>query len=193
MKLDDLMKFTEVLNTFRRVERVLYVPGTDRLENDVEHSYHLAMLAWFILTAEKTDLDLDLVIRYALIHDLVEAYAGDTYTYSTDKQHLESKKEREHAALKRLQGEFPLHADMFRAIESYERRDDRESRFVYALDKIQPVIHINLDNGRMYREKGVTIEMLYEEKKDKVALSPEIVPYFDELMAFLKEKEKELF
>ena len=53
-------------------------------------------------------------------------------------------------------------------IEQYEAREDKESRFVYALDKIQPMLNIYTDGGRTWKEKGVTIDMLVEYKKEKV-------------------------
>lgn len=193
MRLEDILKFAEMLNAFRRVERIVYANGADRLENDSEHSYHLAMLAWHIADSGKLDLDKNLIIKYALVHDLVEVYAGDTYLYSEDREHTESKIDREHQALIRLKKEFPFGEDMFAAIDRYEKREDRESRFVYVLDKMQPIIQIYLDDGRMWKEKKVTLQMLFEKKKDKVALSPEIKPYFDELMALLQEKEETLF
>lgn len=193
MKLENVLEFAQMLNAFRQVERVVYVNGSDRLENDSEHSYHLAMLAWYIADSGKLDLDKDLIIKYALVHDLVEVYAGDTYLYSEDREHRESKIDREHQALLRLKEEFPFCEDMFSIIDRYEKREDRESRFIYVLDKMQPIIQIYLDDGRMWKEKNVTLQMLFEKKKDKVALSPEVRPYFDELMALLKAEEKELF
>lgn len=193
MKLDTLLKFTEMLNAFRRVERVMYINGTDRMENDSEHSYHLAMLAWYIVSSEKLSLDIDLILRYALVHDLVEVYAGDTYAFSDDNDHLDSKIGREHEALVRLKKEFPLGNDIFSLVDRYEKRDDRESRFVYVLDKLQAVVQIYLDKGRILKEKNITFQMFLKYKKDKAGLSPEIKPYFDELVVLMKEKEKELF
>jgi putative hydrolases of HD superfamily len=193
MKLKTLLEFAEMLNAFRRVERVVYVNGTDRMENDSEHSYHLAMFAWYIASSEKLSLDLDLILKYALVHDLVEVYAGDTYVFSEDKKHLDSKIGRENEALDRLKKEFPFCNEIFSLVEQYEKREDNESRFVYALDKLQPIIQIYLDQGRIWKEKNVTFQMFLEHKKDKIALSPEIQPYFDELTTLLKEKEKELF
>jgi putative hydrolases of HD superfamily len=193
MKLETLLEFAEMLNAFRRVERVIYVNGTDRMENDSEHSYHLAMFAWYIVSSEKLSLDLDLILKYALVHDLVEVYAGDTYVFSRDKEHLDSKIGREREALVRLKKEFPLCNEIFSLVERYEKHDDRESRFVYALDKLQPVIQIYLDGGRIWKENNVTFQMFLERKKDKIALSPEIKPYFEELTVFFKEKEKKLF
>lgn len=187
MKLDTLLKFTEMLNAFRRVERMMYINGTDRMENDSEHSYHLAMLAWYIVSSEKLSLDIDLILRYALVHDLVEVYAGDTYAFSDDKEHLDSKIGREHEALVRLKKEFPLGNDIFSLVDRYEKRDDRESRFVYVLDKLQTVVQIYLDKCRIWKEKNVTFQMFLKYKKDNAGLSPELKPHFDELVELMKE------
>ncbi|MBP5993891.1 MAG: HD domain-containing protein [Candidatus Moranbacteria bacterium] len=192
-KLQNLLDFTGMLDAFRRVERVIYVNGADRMENDSEHSYHLAMLAWYIADAEGLDMDRDLILRYALVHDIAEVYAGDTYIYSTDTALLGSKGERERAALERLEKEFPDFPDLVALAHRYERREDRESRFVYALDKLEPVLHILQNERRIWRDKGITLEQLIRSKREKIAISPEIEPYFDELILVLTAREKELF
>ncbi len=127
------------------------------------------------------------------MHDFVEVYAGDTYIYSTNQEELDSKEEREKKAAERLQKELPEFKDLHKLINIYEKRGDEESRFVYALDKIQPVLNIYTDGGRTWKEKGITIKMLVDHKKDKVALSPEIASCFEELVALLKKEEKQLF
>jgi putative hydrolase of HD superfamily len=191
--LEKLLSFAKILTELQAVERVIRVRGSERYENDVEHSYSLAMLAWYILDTGKFPLDRDRVFRYALAHDLVEVYAGDTYLYSEDKAFLASKPERERLAAERLLTEFPEVPEMHAAISGYVTKEDTESRFVYALDKIEPILKIYLDGGETWQQKGVTLDMLYASKKDKVALSPEIQPYFDELMALLRKEEKQLF
>ncbi len=191
--LNSLLSFARVLGELQAVERVIRVRNSKRWENDVEHSYSLAMLAWYILDTEQLPLDRDLVFRYALAHDLVEVYAGDTYLYSEDQALLASKPERERLAAERLLAEFPEVPEMHAAIRGYVTKEDAESRFVYALDKIEPILKIYLDGGRTWQEKGITLEMLYKSKKDKVTLSPEIQPYFDDLIALLRKEEKQLF
>ena len=192
-RLEKLLGFSGMLDAFRLVERVTYANGTDRMENDTEHSYNLAMLAWYIVDSTRLDLDRDRILRYALVHDLDEVYAGDTYIYSADAAHLASKMEREAAALKRLEEEFPDFPDLHEAAHRYELREDRESRFVYALDKIHPVLESILDGGRIWKEKDISIAMLHDHKKAKVALSPEVQPYFDEMIDFLRKNEDRLF
>lgn len=193
MQLPEVLKFVQLLNAFRQIRRVIYVNGEDRMENDVEHSYHLAMLAWYIADASSLGLDTNLVVKYAMIHDLVEVYAGDTYIYSTDEVHIRSKDTREKAARKKIATDFPEFQELHDLIEEYEQQENPESRFVYALDKIHPVINIYLDNGRTWKEKGITLDMLFSHKKDKVAVSPKIKEYFDEIITILAERESELF
>lgn len=191
--LQKLIGFAKILNELQKVERVIRVPGSERWENDVEHSYSLAMLAWYIVESRKLKLDRDKVFCYALAHDLVEVYAGDTYLYSEDKELLASKPERERLAAERLVSEFPEVPEMHAAIIGYITKEDPESRFVYALDKIEPIIKLYFDGGRTWKEMSVTLEMVYENKKDKVALSPEIQAYFDEFMELLRKEEGGLF
>lgn len=191
--LQKLFGFSKMLHELQKVERVIRVPGSDRWENDVEHSYSLAMLAWYIIDAQKLTLDREKVFCYALAHDLVEVYAGDTYLFSEDQAFLDSKIERERLAAERLVKEFPEVPEMHAAIRGYVTKEDPESRFVYALDKIEPMIKLYLDGGRTWKEKGVTLRMAYENKKDKVLFSPEIAAFFDEFMTLLRKEEGDLF
>lgn len=188
-----ILNTVRLLNKFRLVERTVRVNGADRLENDVEHSYNLALLAWYIATDNKLALDRDLILKYALIHDLVEVYAGDTYLFTTNKEERNTKVQREKDAALRLKEEMPEFTELHELIEGYEAREDKESRFVYALDKIQPMLNIYTDDGRTWKEMGVTIDMLVEYKKEKVAVSPEIEVYFNDLIALLREDEERLF
>lgn len=151
--LEKLLGFARMLNQLQAVERVIRVKDADRWENDMEHSYHLAMLAWYIIDSQKLSLDREKVFRYALAHDLVEVYAGDTYLFSPDQALLDSKLERERIAAKRLVKEFPEVPEMHEAILRYVMKDDPESRFVYALDKIEPIVKLYLDGGANLERK----------------------------------------
>lgn len=186
MNIHSILNFTKFLNKFRAIKRIVFTVGDGESENDSEHSYQLAMLAWYIISAEDLKLDKDLVIKYALVHDLVEVYAGDTYFCRSDKEEKD-KKDREHKSLSRIKQEFPEIDDMYTFIQDYEKRLNRESRFVYALDKLLPVMNIYLDNGRDWRRHKVTLGNLIRFKTSKITLSPEVEPYFNELITILEE------
>lgn len=176
-----VLELQKLLAQFNQVERVAHRDHLGKFvrENDTEHSYNLAITAWF-LAEWFPELDKNKVIAYALIHDLVEVYAGDTYIYGTEEE-LNSKAEREAESLKRLEEEWADFKDMTTAIADYETKETPEARFVYALDKLMPVMLIYIHNGYSWKENNVTVKMLHDAKHDKVKLSPEILPYFEQL------------
>ena len=189
----NLLDFVAFTKKYREVERQVVWKANDRKENDAEHSYQLAMVAWYLISSGKLDLNIDKVIRYALAHDIVEIYAGDTPLSTATEQDKAGKADREHAALVRIEKEFSQFPDMTEAIHEYEKRDNKESRFIYALDKILPVLDIYLDDGHSWKMNHMTLNLIVESKTEKVALSPEVKPYFDELVSIMRANEKTLF
>lgn len=185
-----LQPFFDLLCEYQRVERVVHVPGQDRWENNVEHSYILTMLAWYIVSRDKLDLDLNRVIRYALVHDLVEVYAGDTYIY--DAEARKSKHEREAKAQEQLKEYFPEFKDLHETIAAYETLQDPEALFVKALDKLHPMLAIYAGGGRTWKEKSIKLDVIQNMKQEYIDRSPEIKPYFDSFVEHLRTRP-ELF
>jgi putative hydrolase of HD superfamily len=146
--MDDLLKFVEFTNKFQKIQRVILVKDEERYENDAEHSYQLALVAWYIIDREKLNLNINKIVFMAIAHDLVEIYAGDTYIFGIQELKA-SKKEREEKAIKMIETEFPEFNDLIPFIQEYEERTSEESKFIYALDKLLPNINNVLDNGRI--------------------------------------------
>ncbi|OGD66909.1 hypothetical protein A2442_03435 [Candidatus Campbellbacteria bacterium RIFOXYC2_FULL_35_25] len=192
INLKNIIKFVNLLNKFRQVERVIHSNGEDRMENDVEHSYQLAMLSWYIISTNNLNLNLDLILKYSLVHDLVEVYAGDTYVYTEDAEHKNTKEERESIALDQISEEFS-EFPIFELIKEYEKKENREARFVYALDKIEPILNIYTNNGRTWKEKNISIQMMIDAKRKNISKFPELLEFFDDIINLLKKEEKDLW
>ncbi len=100
-------------------------------------------------------VDIGHVISMALVHDLVEIDAGDTFCYDTTG--LATQAERELAAADRVFGLLP--EDQGRALralwEEFDARRTPESRFAAALDRLMPMLHNYKTGGRSWREHGV--------------------------------------
>ncbi len=193
MEIDGLIKFIELTNRFREIERVILIKGSDRFENDLEHSYQLAICAWYVITTKKLPLSVEKAMKYALVHDLVEVYAGDVFFYDQeDPAVAQRKKEREKEAVDMLRKEFQEFPDMADFIDNYQNKSEEESRFVYALDKIISPINIYLDGGRIWHQHNITLEKLYKAKKPKADAYPEVGKYFDELKEIL-DKHPDFF
>jgi putative hydrolase of HD superfamily len=187
-----LMKFLDVTAAFQRLARMTFVTGSKRRETDAEHSWQLAMLAWFVANQLKLKVDMGRLLQYAIAHDLVEVYAGDTYFYTQDKALKDSKEERELAARERLRQEFPEFSELHAAIDDYEARKYPESVLIYTLDKLISPLNIYQDDGYSWQIDGVTLDMLINGKTEKISKSPEVTAIWNELIAILKTKP-ELF
>lgn len=186
--IERILELQELLNTFASIERIVHVKrhGTHVQETDTEHSYNLAMTAWF-LADYFSKLNKAAVIRLALVHDLVEIHAGDTFAYG-EQAMLDSKAAREAAAQKQLATDWKDFPDMHHAITEYEVRQSPEACFVYALDKIMPMMAIYLNEGHSWHKHDITLERVKVEKLHKIASSPEIAKYWDALCELLEQR-----
>ena len=129
--------------------------GAKRLENDAEHSWHLAMMALLLSEHANVPVDQARVVKMVLIHDIVEIDAGDTYCY--DEQGALDKRAREERAADRLFGLLPTdQAAEFRALwEEFEAEESADARFATALDRLMPLFHNYLSNGQTWRENQI--------------------------------------
>jgi putative hydrolase of HD superfamily len=126
-------------DALKSVQRRTPITG-GRMENSAEHSWHLALFA--LLLAEHSDEPLDVghAILLALVHDLVEIDAGDTFAYDTAG--YETKAARELEAAERLFSLLPAdQALQLRGLwEEFDLCTTPEARFANALDRLQPAL-----------------------------------------------------
>ena len=158
------------------IERLIYFPdGTkkDRKENDVEHSYSLAMTAWY-LSQYFPELDTSKLIQFALIHDFVEIHAGDVMAIGRTEEEEKRKNEKEKLALEKLKNDWSDFNDLTNSIEIYESKDSDEAKFIYALDKIMPVLLNLLSQGKTWKIHNMSRDKVIKNKDEKVKISDEI-------------------
>lgn len=186
--IDRLAELQQLIADFAKVERVPPLADNGKLENDVEHSFGLAMTCWYLQPKIAPDLDLLKVLQHALAHDIVELHAGDTYAF--DEQALAGKDDRERQALSRLKDEWSDFPELTQHAEDYMDKIDEEARFVKAVDKILPVvmIELGLPNRNVWRERDITLAM---ERDNKVTMhvSEYISPYYQQLIDWLDQRD----
>lgn len=139
---DAVIRLGELAMQYATVHRVTFLSDGVTPESDTDHTVMVGLIACAVANSFDSTLDVGLVAQFALVHDLVEAYAGDTDTFGGLSEHARLEKEaREEAALKRIETEFddtlPWVAETIRA---YESLTTPEARFVKTLDKIMPKI-----------------------------------------------------
>ena len=151
----------------KEIYRQTHILGGSRRENDAEHAWHMAIMAFVLQEYANEPVDVLRVMKMVLMHDLVEIYAGDTYAY--DETGKESQRERELAAADKIFGMLPEDQEQeFRAIwEEFEEKKSPESKFARMLDNYQPLSLNNANQGGDWRAHDVARSQV--EKRNEIS------------------------
>lgn len=151
---NDVTHFLLALDALKRVNRRSYVTHTTRRENSAEHSWHLAMACWSIAEMFELDVNHEKLLKMALVHDLGEIDAGDTFLFASSRSaaHIE-----ERAGIARLQAERGNGiVNLAEIWEEQETGSSKETQLLRVVDRLLPFL-LNLNTeGKTWIESDVT-------------------------------------
>lgn len=147
--------FIMELDKIKKIGRQTYLSDASRKENDAEHSWHLALMAFVLADYANEKIDVLKTMKMVLLHDVIEIDAGDTYAYDTEGN--KTKRERELKAADRIFGLLPeTQAAEYRGLwDEFEEMETAEAKFANMLDKVQPLLLNDASGGKSWEEHGV--------------------------------------
>ena len=156
-QLDFVLEVDKEKNIFRQT----HLSGHGRNENDAEHAWHMALMAYLLKEYANETVDITKVMLMCLIHDVVEIDAGDTYAY--DSEGIKTQKAREDKAKESIFSLLPddQKAELIALFDEFEAYDTPESKYAHAMDNLQPLLLNNSNGGGDWREHGVTKDQVY--------------------------------
>lgn len=186
---DKLLSFLKEIEKFKKIEREIFYADVDRQETDAEHAWHLAM---FLILFEKDlpqDADLKKMLKLALMHDLVEIYAGDTFAF--DKEAKKNQKEREMDAAKKLFSQLPddLEKEFMDLFIEFEEEKTKEAQIVQSFDKLQPMLQNIIADGKAWKKNNVTYKDIEDYKRKRMEHNEFILGIYTKLLAEAKDKK----
>jgi len=183
------IKFFTEIDKLKQILRQNVVIGTQRNENDAEHSWHIAVMA-MLFSEYSIDKNIDIlkVIKMTLIHDLVEIDAGGTFCY--DEKGYEDKEEREQTAAKKLFNLLPCDQakEILNLWLEFEELKTLEARFAACLDRLQPLILNYNTNGHTWQTPGITSDKVLKRNSLLDENAPELWKYAKEVIEDSIEK-----
>jgi putative hydrolase of HD superfamily len=174
--MDDRLKkqldFSLEIDKEKNVFRQTHLSEHGRNENDAEHAWHMAIMAYLLREYANEEVDIAKVMLMCLVHDIVEIDAGDTYAYDTER--IATQKVREDAAKERIFSLLPddQKAEMISLFDEFEEYQSPEAKFAHAMDNLQPLILNNSNGGGDWKEHAVTSETIYS-RQTKTRLGSE--------------------
>lgn len=173
-RLKKQIEFMLELDKMKNLYRQTYVLHEDRMENDAEHSWHLAILAFLLAEYSNEKIDVSHVMKMLLLHDVVKIDAGDTYCY--DNEGYKSKAEREEKAAHRIFGLLPEDQknEFYKLWREFEDSETVDARFAAMLDRIQPLLLNYTKGGISWKEHGIHKEQVLNRNIDYFSESDEL-------------------
>lgn len=164
-RLDLQMRFIVEIDKLKSVFRQTRLFDNSREENDAEHAWHLALMALTLGEYANDEVDVNRVIRLVLVHDIVEADAGDAFLY--DDAANEAKAEAEKLAAERIFGLLPLDqkTELVSLWEEFEARQTPDARFAAALDRIAPIMQNAFTGGHAWKKHHVRKRQVLEKTR----------------------------
>ena len=160
-RLQRQLRFILELDKEKKIFRQTHLSGHGRNENDAEHAWHMAIMAFLLQEYANEPVDVAKVMLMCLIHDVVEIDAGDTYAYDTEG--LKTQKAREDAASERLYGLLPddQKAVLQALFREFEDNKTPEANFAHAMDNLQPLLLNDSNDGGDWKSHAVTAKQVY--------------------------------
>jgi putative hydrolase of HD superfamily len=141
------------LDSLKAVNRRTYIHDASRVENSAEHSWHLAMACWTFAEFLDQPIDMERLLKLALIHDLGEIDAGDTFLYASSREGVA---EKERAGVKRLADHSgnPV-ATLLPLWDEQELGTSQEAKLMKVMDRLLPFLCNIKTRGKAWTENGV--------------------------------------
>lgn len=176
------LAFALEIDKEKNIFRQTHLSGRGRNENDAEHAWHMAIMAYLLREYANEKVDIGRVMLMCLIHDIVEIDAGDTYAY--DEAGLVTQKEREDAAKERIFSLLPddQKQEFIALFDEFEACETPESKYAHAMDNLQPLLLNDSNHGDDWHEHRVCSEQIYR-RQGRTRLGSEILyQYTDKII-----------
>lgn len=166
-RLEKQLQFILEIDKVKKIIRQTPLSDASRKENDAEHSWHIALMAYLLQDYVEEPVEISKVMLMVLIHDLVEIDAGDTYAY--DEEGAKTKDERERKAADHIFGMLPEDQGMYlKALwEEFEAYETAEAKYAHLLDNFQPLLLNDAAGGISWTEHQVKKSQIYK-RNEKV-------------------------
>jgi len=190
--MEKLLKQIDFLIEIDKLKTILrrnYISDGSKRENDAEHSWYFSIAALIFAEYSNYKIDIQKVIKMAIIHDIVEVYAGDTFVYDDDAK--KNQKEREKIASEKIFGILPedQKKQLLELWNDFEDGITNESKYAKSIDRFVAELLNLKSNGKTWFENNLEYSKVYAMNKEIENGSSTLWLYMKEML----EKNKGLF
>jgi putative hydrolases of HD superfamily len=145
-KIDQIMNILKLSEKLKMELRHSWL-SNGRQESVAEHTWRVSLMAILVEPFLDQKVNLEKLLKMIIIHDLVEAEAGDIPAFDTinNQERKEKKRKRELEAIHNIQHSLPheLGEELYRLWMEFEHKETYEAKVANALDKLEVQLQHN--------------------------------------------------
>ncbi len=169
-RLDQQIAFLNEADKLKNTIRATELCDNSRYENSAEHSWHLTLYALVLADQAGPGVDINLVVKMLILHDLVEIDAGDNPIFGDhDIAEMEAQ---EQIAADRIFGLLPddLRRNLRPIWEEFEAAETPSAQFAKSLDRFQPPMQNLQSGGGSWIDYNVTEQQIHARVGAKIMI-----------------------
>jgi putative hydrolase of HD superfamily len=163
-KFEGQLNFIVEIDKLKNILRKSKLFDGSRFENDAEHSWTVCVMALLLREYANFPVNIERAVSMLLIHDIVEADAGDTFLYAADRDEAH---DREAKAAERIFGLLEDEQKEFfiNLWQEYEEEQTNEAQFAVVFDRLEPLLQNYILEGYTWKKHGIRYDMVLEKNK----------------------------
>ena len=160
--MDEIIKFFSNIGKLKGFPRRGWViRDIKNPESIAEHTFRVAIMAWVLAVQKKYKLNLEKIIKMALIHDICEVYSGDTTPYDS----ILPKNKKKRQELLKTWPRFSEEEKKILAERKYKKEKDGLEKLIKDLP---PKLKQEIMNLWLDYEKGLSPEGKFFRHADRI-------------------------
>lgn len=160
--MDKIIKFFSEVGKLKTMPRRGWViRDIKNPESIAEHTFRVAIMAWVLADQKSSKLNIEKIIKMALIHDLCEVYAGDTTPYDS----ILPKDKRKREELVKTWPRFSEEKKKELAEKKYKKEEEGLDKLIKDL---QPRLRQEIKNLWLDYESGASLEGKFFKHADRI-------------------------
>ena len=172
----DLVKFFIEVGKLRKIKRRGWVLiGAKEPATVVDHTFRMAMMAWILAGEKKSKINIERVLKIALIHDICELYAGDMTPYDFHSILPEDKKK-----WSELFDKWPRPSKSKKMKGHLDKHKKEKESLMKVISTLPPNLKKEIFNLWMDYEKGLTPEGRFVKQTNRLETLLQALEYGEE-------------
>lgn len=169
--MNDLLKFfIEVGELKRMPKRGWVLREVKNPETIASHTFRAVLMAW-VLGNRKTGLNMERLLKTALVHDLCEVYAGDITPYDSILPKGKAK-------IRALMKTWPRFTEEERNKIAKDKHNKEKESLEKLLEKLPRSVRVEIKNLWVDYEKGLTPEGRFFKQADRLENFLQAIEYW---------------